>query len=82
MTIIHEGDIIEEVSTARQGTVKMISCEGPVGRTLPSVWHVQFSDGKVPVTKSFTHLDELRLVHCPHSSGEPSIVPEQPLADH
>lgn len=80
MTIIHEGDVIEEVSTSRHGTVKMISYEGPVGQTLPSVWHVQFSDGNVPVTKRLTHPDELRLVRCPHSSGEASIVPEQPLA--
>ena len=79
--MLHIDDIVEEIATGRQGRIDSIQSEGSGQEQIPNQWRVVFLDAKKPQQKYFKRQDEIRLVKCPHSGGEPGFYPERPLAD-
>ena len=80
--MFHNEDIVEEVATGRQGKIDSIQSEGVLGQEqIPNLWRVVFLDGKEPPLKYFKKEDEMRLIKCPHSQGEPGFYPARPIMD-
>jgi hypothetical protein len=80
--MLHIRDIVEEIATARQGKIDSIQSEGVIGQEqIPNQWRVVFYDGKEPPQKYFKRQDEMRLVKCAHSEGEPGFYPARPIMD-
>jgi len=80
--MLHIDDIVEEISSKRQGKIDNIGGQGFPGQEIHNQWRVQFSDGTEPPLKYFTDENELRLVSCPHSeSGPPGFYPSRPIME-
>lgn len=79
-TILHTGDIVEELATKRRGAV---SIGGTITGNVEvqNNWTVRFTDGKEPILKIFVKRDELRFISCPHSSGEPGFYPARSIME-
>ena len=71
--MLNSGDMVEEIATNRRGRVAQRGTVGvPVSRLL-----VQFIDGKQPLIKDFTNMDDLRLVEHPGEAAAPGLYPER-----
>ncbi len=78
--MFHNEDFVEEIATGRQGKIDSIQREGVLGQEeIPNQWGVVFSDGKEPPLKYFKKEDEMRLIKCSHSQGEPAFYPARPI---
>ena len=76
--MLHQGDIVEEIETKRQGKVT----EAPKILTDTRRWRVEFFDGKEPILRYFTESDIhlIRLIKCPHTKNEePRFVRERTI---
>jgi hypothetical protein len=69
--MFNSGNIVEEISTKRRGTVE---ASGILGQP-PNRWTVKFHDGKQPWIKDFTDSNELLLIERPGEGGPPRLIP-------
>jgi hypothetical protein len=77
---LHLGDIVEEIATNRRGKIDNMSItHGPQGQQTVNSWRVYFNDGKQPLLGMFKNREELRLVSCPHTEGEPRFTPARSI---
>jgi hypothetical protein len=66
-SVLHGGDIVEEIATERQGEIDGIDQYILEGRQLsPGRWRVRFLDAQEPRFQYFVRQEELRLIRCPH----------------
>lgn len=79
MSVLHMGDKVQEIATARHGKIDSINYQGTSENETPTMWRVYFSDSKEPLIQYFKKEEDLRLVECPHSKVEPGFVPERPI---
>jgi hypothetical protein len=80
--MFHNEDIVEEIATGWQGKIDSIQSEGVLGQEqIPNQWRVVFLDRKEPPLKYFKKEDEMHLIKCPHSQGEPGFYPARPIMD-
>jgi hypothetical protein len=80
--MFHNEDIVEEIATGRQGKIDSIQSGGVLGQEqIQNQWRVVFLDGKEPPLKYFNKENEICLVKCPHSQGEPGFYPARPIMD-
>jgi hypothetical protein len=71
--MFNSGDIVEEISTKRRGTIE---ASGIFGQS-PNRWTVKFYDGKQP--KDFTDASELHLIERSGEGGPPRLIPRDPV---
>lgn len=80
--MLHNDDVVEEVTTGRPGKIDSIQSGGALGEEpKPNQWRVHFSDGKDPLMKYFDSEDHLRLIKCPHGESSSGFVPSRPIMD-
>ena len=79
-TVLHSGDIVEELATKRKG---LVSIGGTITGNVEvqNNWSVRFADGKEPILKIFVKRDELNFISCPHSGGEPGFYPARSIME-
>jgi len=76
----HNEDIVEEISTKREGKVDSIGSSVTGGVETQNQWVVRFQDGQEPILKYFTAPQELRLIRCRHEEPtEPRFVPARSI---
>jgi len=75
--MLHLGDVVEEITTKRQGKIDNTSGPFVGGQQQTTQWRVWFSDGKQPLLQYFSNEADLRLIKCPHSDSGPAFVPER-----
>jgi hypothetical protein len=66
MNAFHNEDVVEELTTKRQGKIDSIGSTIANHQETQNNWRVYFLDGKEPVFKYFTKQEELSLIKCPH----------------
>jgi hypothetical protein len=69
---LHLGDIVEEIATRRRGKIDTGPTVASRGQVAAN-WRVIFTDGQKPLYKQFDHVQELRLLSCPHTPDGPSF---------
>jgi len=81
--MLHNEDIVEEVSTKRQGKIDSIGSSIVNGQETPNQWGVRFSDGKEPLLTFFKNEEELRLIRCPHTGNDsdPGFIPSRSIME-
>jgi hypothetical protein len=67
------GDKIEEISTGRQGEIKITQSDGSRGTGITTEWQVVFVDG---TRKTFREENEMKSLM---KKPEPGISPAEPL---
>jgi len=76
-TLLHGGDIVQEIATGRQGKIDGIGNAIMQGRETQTNWRIAFSDGKEPGMWTYKNRAELRLIICPHGDPEPGFYPAE-----
>jgi hypothetical protein len=72
--MFRSGDMVEEVATNRRGRVAAF---GTVGMP-ESRWTVNFIDGKLPLVKEVTNINEWGVVECDQKEV-PRLIPKNPV---
>jgi hypothetical protein len=72
--MFRSGDMVEEVATNRRGRVAAFGTVGmPVSR-----WTVDFIDGKIPLVKEVTNINEWCVVES-NQKEAPRLIPRNPV---
>lgn len=78
--MFHNGDVVEEIATGRRGAVDSIGGSITNGQETQNNWTIRFNDGKEPLLKIFTNLQDFKFVECPHQDkGEPGFYPSRSI---
>jgi hypothetical protein len=64
--VLHNDDVVEVVSTKRQGRIDSVDTLIEGGKETQRRWRVHYTDTREPIMQYFLKEEDLRLVKCPH----------------